>query len=408
MPVDPSIALQVRPPQIESPVNMLANITQLRNAQQQNQLGQMRMDEYRRGVEEQNALRGIFAQGNEDLPNRLLKGGFYKEAESYQKNQREQMKEQLAMAKDKIGLIGQLAGSATDPASYQQALQTAQSLGIDVSSMPAQYDPNAVARIRNQALTASQQLEQKWKELGFEQDQAEFAYRQKNDAANRGVTLRGQNLVDARARENLAQGGKAPSGYRWKQDGSLEAIPGGPGDVAGAGGSPKLTEQQGNAYLFGSRAAESDKIIRNLENTVSPVQMGVKSGLAGVPLIGGALNAGANVLASPELQSMEQAQRDFINAVLRKESGAVISPQEFDNARKQYFPQPGDGQGVIAQKRKNRETAIKGLQVISGPAGARIDTGYMGAAPSGQPSKPSVLTPDEQAELANLRKKLGR
>jgi len=36
----------------------------------------------------------------------------------------------------------------------------------------------------------------------------------------------------------------------------------------------------------------------------------------------------------------EQAKKNFVNAVLRLESGAVISPSEFTNADKQYFPQP--------------------------------------------------------------------
>jgi hypothetical protein len=75
-----------------------------------------------------------------------------------------------------------------------------------------------------------------------------------------------------------------------------------------------------------------------------------------------------NVLKSSETQQMEQAQRDFINSVLRRESGAAISPSEFDSARKQYFPQPGDGDAVLAQKAKNRITALQGIANASGPA----------------------------------------
>jgi hypothetical protein len=52
---------------------------------------------------------------------------------------------------------------------------------------------------------------------------------------NRGVQVRGQDLTDSRARElradATANGGKPPPGYRWKPDGSMEAIPGGPADV---------------------------------------------------------------------------------------------------------------------------------------------------------------------------------
>lgn len=41
---------------------------------------------------------------------------------------------------------------------------------------------------------------------------------------------RGQDLVDARQRQELAAGGKPPPGYRWTPEGTLAAIPGGPGD----------------------------------------------------------------------------------------------------------------------------------------------------------------------------------
>jgi hypothetical protein len=69
-----------------------------------------------------------------------------------------------------------------------------------------------------------------------------------------------------------------------------------------------------------------------------------------VPFVGDALGTLTNWTQSEPQQKVEQAQRNFINAVLRRESGAVIGSEEFDNARKQYFPQPGDEQGTIAQK----------------------------------------------------------
>lgn len=66
--------------------------------------------------------------------------------------------------------------------------------------------------------------------------------------AGNAVTMRGQNMTDSRARERLnwettgggeggaaqagfnKQFGKPQAGYRWKQDGSMEFIPGGPAD----------------------------------------------------------------------------------------------------------------------------------------------------------------------------------
>lgn len=75
-----------------------------------------------------------------------------------------------------------------------------------------------------------------------------------------------------------------------------------------------------------------------------------------------------NVLKSSDRQQMEQAQRDFINAQLRRESGAVISEQEFDNAAKQYFAQPGDSAGVLQQKAEARRLAVENMKQAAGPS----------------------------------------
>lgn len=65
--------------------------------------------------------------------------------------------------------------------------------------------------------------------------------------------------------------------------------------------------------------------------------------------------------------SQDQAERNFVNAVLRRESGAAISPSEFASAEKQYFPRPGDSPEVVKQKKLNRLQAIAGLQGEAGP-----------------------------------------
>jgi hypothetical protein len=48
--------------------------------------------------------------------------------------------------------------------------------------------------------------------------------------ANHGLTKRGQDMTDARARET-ANAGKVPAGYRLNADGTMSAIPGGPADL---------------------------------------------------------------------------------------------------------------------------------------------------------------------------------
>ncbi len=74
-----------------------------------------------------------------------------------------------------------------------------------------------------------------------------------------------------------------------------------------------------------------------------------------------------NLAQSPEFQQAKQAKDDFINAQLRRESGAAIAPSEYANADKQYFPQPGDGPEVLQQKAKNRQLAVEGMVRNAGP-----------------------------------------
>jgi hypothetical protein len=129
-----------------------------------------------------------------------------------------------------------------------------------------------------------------------------------------------------------------------------------------------LTEFQGKNAMFGSRAAMADRTLTGLEEKISLIGLSMKEGIQKAPVVGGALGAVANTALSADQQKVEQAQRNFVNAVLRQESGAVIGKDEFDNAKKQYFPQPGDSKEVIAQKRTNRSAAISGFKRIAGPA----------------------------------------
>lgn len=78
-------------------------------------------------------------------------------------------------------------------------------------------------------------------------------------------------------------------------------------------------------------------------------------------------------LQSSEIQQYMQAARNFINATLRRESGAVISDSEFDNAYKQYLPKPGDSVATLAQKKQNRDIVQASFKKGAGPAYQSVD-----------------------------------
>ncbi len=62
--IDPSIAMGFRPIQIESPINQMAAIAQLRGAQEASQMNALKMQEYQRGMQQRNALATIHADPN--------------------------------------------------------------------------------------------------------------------------------------------------------------------------------------------------------------------------------------------------------------------------------------------------------------------------------------------------------
>jgi hypothetical protein len=172
-------------------------------------------------------------------------------------------------------------------------------------------------------------------------------------------------------------GAKAPTGYRWAKDGqTLEPVPGGPADPAtkGAKLAKPPTEGQAKALMFGSRMAVADEILGELAEQGALHPGRLKQAAETIPIVGGAAAMGVNMLPpalggpNSRQQQVEQAQRDFINAVLRRESGAVISDQEFRNAARQYFPMPGDENSpeVLAQKAAARRTAIAGMKAEFG------------------------------------------
>ena len=98
-------------------------------------------------------------------------------------------------------------------------------------------------------------------------------------------------------------------------------------------------------------------------------------------------------------QQAQQAQNNFINAVLRQESGAAINSSEFANAKQQYFPQPGDSPEVIAQKKRNRELVIKGFARQAGPGGADVAEVFNNPPPKAPKTSFSSLADAEKANL---------
>lgn len=158
-----------------------------------------------------------------------------------------------------------------------------------------------------------------------------------------------------------------------------------------------LTVNQANAGLYADRMSQANAILSD-PAILSASMSRSESALASVPFVG-------NELISAQFQQSEQAKRDFINAVLRRESGAAIADTEFASADKQYFPQRGDSKEVIDQKIDNRQTAIKGIARAAGPGyrsavesqpqQVSLGAGEMGQIPSNIAAQPELSIPQQ-------------
>jgi len=117
-----------------------------------------------------------------------------------------------------------------------------------------------------------------------------------------------------------------------------------------------LTEGQAQASTYAARLQQANPIIDNIAGSIANYNIAGFEAQRRLP----------NNLKSGVIQSYEQAARNFINAVLRRESGAAIAPSEFNNAYQQYLPYPGDKPETLAQKKANRDIVLQGLVTSSG------------------------------------------
>lgn len=243
----------------------------------------------------------------------------------------------------------------------------ARGMGWTTAKTPAEY-----AKEKQAAPTDIQEYEYAQRQ-GFKGSYLEF---QKDKAAAKNTKTTASDKVDENTAAADKQGLQGEERKFFIANGRLPTA------------SEKMTEGQANAALYADRMKAANEILSKPEIAAAGSSRWDRA-KAGVPVVG-------NSWVSSEYQMADQAQRDFINAVLRRESGAAISASEFDNARAQYFPQPGDGPAVLQQKARNRQTAIDGIANAAGPTYAKRQP-QNGQAPGQAPALAGGSTPQAPA-----------
>jgi hypothetical protein len=118
---------------------------------------------------------------------------------------------------------------------------------------------------------------------------------------------------------------------------------------------------------------------------------------AAVPGVG---NTGT--LTSDEYNSYKQAARQWISGVLRLDSGAAVPDSEFATYFATYFPQPGEGEAIVAQKKAAREQVMQTGRMVLGDIADRLPPrpAYQNPLEAG---KARTFASEAEAEAANLQ-----
>jgi hypothetical protein len=268
-----------------------------------------------------------------------------------------QVAPQFAQQYDQTHGPGAFAKLAQDPAALKQ-----QAAALRDQALSGLVDPDKQFQAHQAMLLEHQRQMGPGGELV--RNQNTIAAENARAAAQRAVTMRGQDLENARgSKPQLVEVPNADGTVtkKWLIPGQLE----GP-TVGTSPPGAKLTETQGNAKAFGLRAQNANAA---LEAMLSGPQAYDPTGMGGTKDLLTAGGVLTNRLASSQGQQYQNLAKAFIAPILRKESGAAISKDEWTQARQLYIPGPNDDAAVLAQKAQNRKDAIEGLRVQAGPTG---------------------------------------
>lgn len=154
----------------------------------------------------------------------------------------------------------------------------------------------------------------------------------------------------------MLNNGKTPDGMVIESDGQggFRMIQG-----AAAASAKPFTEGQSKDVVFATRAQGALDALEPVAGTLtdrSDVALGY------VPF-----GFGADY-QSPDYQVAETAGNEFLQAILRKDTGAAITDQEQALYGETYLPRPGDGPERLAYKAEARKRAVAALEAGMSPA----------------------------------------
>ncbi|MDH4993048.1 phage tail tip lysozyme [Aquamicrobium lusatiense] len=138
---------------------------------------------------------------------------------------------------------------------------------------------------------------------------------------------------------------------------SLTVGPDGTVQFSQGGAAKPLTEGQSKDAVYATRAEGSIGTLDQFGSALTnPIERAAEYDPTGI----------ARGRQSPEFQKARQAGDEFLQAILRKDTGAAITSEEMSSYGRTYLPSPGDGPDVLEQKRIARPYGSGGPPAPSG------------------------------------------
>ena len=113
---------------------------------------------------------------------------------------------------------------------------------------------------------------------------------------------------------------------------------------------PKQNQAQAGAFASSAKKAEDKfaELTGGGFNRADP-RYSAFYDVSKIPVVGGLLS----MMTPSDLAQQNAAERAFLNAVMRRDSGATIPPAEMAEGAKLYFPRPGDDAKTLEFKKQN-------------------------------------------------------
>lgn len=122
------------------------------------------------------------------------------------------------------------------------------------------------------------------------------------------------------------------------------------------GGNIKpMTEGQSKDAVFSTRAEGALKLINEFGNALTGSEGMIGGTVGQLPIVG-------NYAKSGDFQQAEQAGKEFLQAILRKDTGAAITKDETAEYGTVYLPRPGDSPELLKQKAASRIRALEAIK----------------------------------------------